>query len=109
MQKRNTKFAVVAVCVGLALAGFKASIGTQPVFAKPAFMDRYNRDPYAKQELKTKCTLCHIDHGGGDRNDFGKAFEDAGYRFTPKLRQKFPQLFKVNAESGVSIVRNSLR
>ncbi|MEO6724092.1 MAG: hypothetical protein ABIU20_03050 [Blastocatellia bacterium] len=66
---------------------------SQQVGAKPAFMDRYNRDPYAKDELRGKCTICHIGRGGGERNDFGEAFEDAGYRITPKLREKFPQLF----------------
>lgn len=94
MKKRNTKFVVVAVFIGLALTGLKSSMWTQPVLAKPAFMDRYSRDPYAKEEYKTKCTICHIGRGGGERNDFGDAFEDAGYRFTPKLRQKFPEFFK---------------
>jgi hypothetical protein len=61
--------------------------------AKPAYMDRYNTDARAKQELKNKCTVCHVGRGGDTRNDFGEAFEDAGYRITPKLRQKFPKLF----------------
>lgn len=61
--------------------------------AKPAFMDRYNNDPYSKDELRGKCTVCHIGKGGGERNEFGEAFEDAGYRITPKLRGKFPELF----------------
>jgi len=61
---------------------------------KPAFMDRYNRDPYSKSDLRGKCTVCHIGRGGGERNDFGEAFEDAGYRITPKLRTKFPELFE---------------
>ena len=62
--------------------------------SKPAFMDRYNRDPLAKTELRNKCTLCHIGRGGGERNDFGEAFEDAGYRITPKLREQFPEKFQ---------------
>jgi len=57
-------------------------------------MDRYNRDARAKQELKNKCTVCHVGRGGDVRNDFGEAFEDAGYRITPKLRKKFPELFE---------------
>ena len=64
------------------------------VLAKPAFMDRYNNDPYSKAELRGKCTVCHIGKGGGERNDFGEAFEDAGYRITSKLRTKFPDLFE---------------
>lgn len=62
--------------------------------AKPAFMDRYNNDSYSKTELRGKCTVCHIGKGGGERNEFGEAFEDAGYRITPKLRAKFPDLFE---------------
>jgi hypothetical protein len=61
---------------------------------KPAFMDRYNQDPYSKAELRGKCTVCHIGRGGGERNEFGEAFEDAGYRITPKLRAKFPNMFE---------------
>jgi len=63
------------------------------VQAKPAYMDRYNRDARAKQDLRNKCTVCHVGRGGDTRNDFGEAFEDAGYRITPKLREKFPKLF----------------
>jgi hypothetical protein len=62
--------------------------------AKPTFMDRYNNDPFSKPELRGKCTVCHIGHGGGERNDFGEAFEDGGYRITPRLRSKFPSLFE---------------
>ena len=61
--------------------------------AKPAFMDRYNNDPYSKADLHGKCTVCHIGKGRGERNEFGEAFEDGGYRITPKLRAKFPDLF----------------
>ena len=61
--------------------------------AKPAFMDRYNNDAYSKADLHGKCTVCHIGKGGGERNEFGEAFEDVGYRITPKLRAKFPDLF----------------
>ncbi len=61
---------------------------------KPAFMDRYNRDPYSKADLRGKCAVCHVGRGGGERNDFGEAFEDAGYRITSKLRAKFPNLFE---------------
>ena len=63
------------------------------VQAKPAYMDRYNRDARAKQDLRNKCTVCHVGRGGDTRNDFGEAFEDAGYRVTPKLRETFPELF----------------
>lgn len=62
--------------------------------AKPAFMDRYNNDPYSRPELRGKCTVCHIGKGGAERNDFGEAFEDTGYRITPKLRARFPEFFE---------------
>lgn len=73
--------------------------------AKPAFMDRYNNDAYSKTELRGKCTVCHIGHGGGERNDFGEAFEEAGYRITPKLRAKYPKLFEAKPRSELSETR----
>ena len=95
MTKQRIKLIILAVFAGLTLFGSKQFLQTQTVSAKPAFMDRYNRDPFAREDLKTKCTICHIGRGGGERNDFGEAFEDAGYRFTPKLRGKFPQMFNL--------------
>jgi hypothetical protein len=84
LKKRRIKLiAAIAVLVMPAVV----------TFAKPAFMDRYNRDPYARPQLQGKCTVCHIGHGGGERNDFGEAFENAGFRITPKLRAKFPEMF----------------
>ena len=83
-----------SIAVSLLMGGL-AAIG----LAKPAFMDRYNADPYSKAELHGKCTVCHIGKGGGERNDFGEEFEDAGYRITPKLRAKFPDLFETQPRS----------
>ena len=71
--------------------------GAIVALGKPAFMNRYNQDPYSKVELRGKCTVCHIGRGGGERNEFGEAFEDAGYRITPKLRAKFPNMFEREA------------
>jgi hypothetical protein len=85
MFKQRVK--AILIIIFLVMAGVVA-------FAKPAFMDRYNNDPYSKAELHGKCTVCHIGKGGGERNDFGDAFEDAVYRITPKLRAKFPELFE---------------
>ncbi len=79
-------------------AGLFASLLTQIVSAKPAFMDKYNIEPYAREELKNDCTICHVGRGGAERNDFGEAFEDAGYRITPKLRAKFPKMFNLPKE-----------
>jgi hypothetical protein len=81
--------AVMAIVLALITPAFLAP----PASAKPAFMDRYNRDPYARAELIDKCTVCHIGRGGAQRNEFGEAFEDAGYRITAKLRSKFSYLF----------------
>jgi len=84
LKKRKTKlFLMLGYVVAAAVVAL----------AKPAFMDRYNNDPYSKADLRGKCTVCHIGKGGGERNEFGEAFEDAGYRITPKLRAKFPDLF----------------
>lgn len=96
MKRQTFKLYVVVLFVtAFAFAGFvKPAFFVTRVAAKPAFMDRYNRDPFAKADLKNKCTLCHIGRGGGERNDFGEAFEDLGYRITPKLRAKFPDLFE---------------
>lgn len=87
-------------------AGAFIAMAAVAAFAKPAFMDRYNSDPYSKTELRGKCTLCHIGKGGGERNDFGEAFEDAGYRITPKLRAKFPELFENKPRDAATIRRS---
>jgi hypothetical protein len=90
-ERKLTAWGLVAFLVAVCLSAtvFLAT----PTRAKPAYMDRYNRDARAKQELKNKCTVCHVGRGGDTRNAFGEAFEDAGYRITPKLREKFPKLF----------------
>ncbi|OLE52950.1 MAG: hypothetical protein AUG51_15565 [Acidobacteria bacterium 13_1_20CM_3_53_8] len=96
---RQLKLFVLLTFIGLA-ALVKMALLAQPVAAKPAFMDRYDHDPLAKANLRGHCTVCHIGRGGGERNDFGEAFEDAGYRITPKLRAKFPELFEQKATTS---------
>ena len=78
----------------------RPALVVNPALAKPAYMDRYNRDHYARPELIDKCTVCHVGRGGAQRNDFGDAFEDNGYRVTPKLRAKFPQFFVPEPHKG---------
>lgn len=95
-------FFAAILFAGLVTPAFLA----RPVAAKPAFMDRYNRDPYSKAELRGKCSLCHVGRGGGERNDFGEAFEDVGYRITPRLREKFPALFEQKPRSAVPAEKN---
>lgn len=96
MQKQRVKASLVIVMAfAFAFMAFvKPAFLATPASAKPAYMDRYNQDQYAKNELRGRCTVCHIGHGGGERNDFGEAFEGTGYRITPKLRERFPKLFQ---------------
>ncbi len=62
--------------------------------ALPDYLKLYNADPLAKAEFKGKCSTCHLNPaGGGARNDFGKAFAQAGHQFTAELRQQFPDQF----------------
>jgi mono/diheme cytochrome c family protein len=66
-----------------------------PVFhAMPRFMDRYDADAQARDELKGKCSVCHIrEDGYGALNAFGKDFAENDYRITDALRSRAPQLF----------------
>ncbi|MFL6230520.1 MAG: hypothetical protein ACJ741_17245 [Pyrinomonadaceae bacterium] len=91
MRERIKLFVLAAFVALVALA--RATFFVPPVEAKPAFMDRYDRDPFARAELSRKCTVCHVGRGGGERNDFGEAFADVGFRITPRLREKFPDRF----------------
>ncbi len=91
-MKQRVKIAVLLIMLFVTASVMYAA--RPATLMKPAFMDRYNRDPYSKPELRGKCLVCHIDHPGGARNDFGEAFEDAGFRVTPQMRAKFPQLFE---------------
>ena len=94
LNRYKAKLVVILALAIFAVAIVVAKPG--PVEAKPTYMDRYDRDAYAKRSLMGKCTVCHIGRGGGERNDFGEAFEDGGYRITPRLRKKFPQFFTQN-------------
>jgi len=66
-----------------------------PVFhAMPKFMEKYNADPYAKAELKGRCTVCHTNEEGfGPLTAFGKTFAEHGYKITDELRQQSPEVF----------------
>jgi len=62
--------------------------------ALPEYLKIFAADPYSRPELRTKCTVCHLNPaGGGERNDFGKAFAAAGLKITPELRLQFPDRF----------------
>src|SRR5918912_2423935 len=99
-MRQRVKLTVFVLFVSLAASVLGLSLLTRPAAAKPPFMDRYDRDPYSKATLRGRCTVCHVGRGGGERNDFGEAFEDAGYRITPKLREKFPERFRRAADDG---------
>jgi hypothetical protein len=99
-MKKRVKIFVLLIFV---LLGGGMILVHPDVSAKPAFMDRYSSDPYSKPAMRGKCTVCHIGHGGGERNDFGEAFEDAGYRLTPKLRAKFPELFEKRPNADTAL------
>jgi hypothetical protein len=102
-KERVKAVAAIIFCVAWAFAGLvKPGFLAETVSAKPAFMDRYNRDPYSVAKLRGHCTICHLGRGGGERNDFGEAFGDAGFRITPHLREKFPKMFENRKGSGVS-------
>ena len=92
-MRQRIKFVVFLFFIALAATAGLSTL-TRPASAKPAFMNRYDRDPYSKAQLRGRCTVCHVGRGGAERNDFGEAFEDAGYRITPKLREKFPAVFE---------------
>ncbi len=98
MNRDKAKLIIILVLTVIAagVCVLTPNLVATPAQAKPAFMDRYDRDAYAKRELIGKCTVCHVGRGGAERNDFGEAFEDAGYRITPKLRKKFPNLFEAH-------------
>jgi hypothetical protein len=106
-----SKQKVKAIVASAFVAAFASAGLVEPAFlarsvaAKPAFMDRYDHDPYSKAELRGKCTICHVGRGGGERNDFGEAFEDAGFRVTPRLREKFPDKF-VRQNNASSVEKN---
>ena len=65
----------------------------EPVDARPEFLERFMSDPYRRADVDG-CKTCHDDpEGGGPRNDFGTAFDDASRTITPMLRATFPDRF----------------
>src|SRR5262245_30447852 len=64
-------------------------------FAYPNFLEDYKADKFTKPANRDViCNFCHMSPSGGDeRNEFGKAFEAGGEKFTPMLRAQFPERF----------------
>lgn len=66
-----------------------------PAWARPEYMVKYQADPMRRAEV-TGCGTCHVKpDGGGARNEFGTAFDNATRDITPLLRASFPQQFNV--------------
>ena len=64
------------------------------VHARPEYLKIFASDPYSRPELRSKCSVCHLNPaGGGDRNAFGQAFAASGLQITPELRRQFPDRF----------------
>lgn len=96
---RWMKFSLMVIGVVLTLAFLYC-----PVFhAMPKFMERYDADPYAKAELRGRCTVCHVSESGfGPLNAFGRAFVENDYRITEELREQFPDVFTLGGRAGHS-------
>lgn len=64
------------------------------VQARPEYLKIFAADPLSRPELRSKCSVCHVNpEGGGEQNAFGKAFAAAGLQITAKLREQFPDRF----------------
>lgn len=80
----------------------------RPVQAFPDYLKIYAADPYSRAELRAKCSVCHVNpQGGGERNDFGKAFQAAGRTITPALRAQFPDRFNAAQAPNVKFLEGS--
>lgn len=77
--------------------------------AMPRFMEWYEASPSAVAEWKGRCTLCHINQDGrGPLNEFGQAFADHGFQFTPELVKAFPDRFAGAARTEVAASKPSV-
>ncbi|MGH9838759.1 MAG: DUF5777 family beta-barrel protein [Blastocatellia bacterium] len=85
---RKTHFVKLLILV-TSISLFSLSAG-----ARPEYLKLFAADPYARPEWRQKCSTCHINpEGGGERNDFGKAFAAAEFKITDDLRKRFPDRF----------------
>lgn len=78
------------------------------VLAHPEYLAIYASDKRSLPSLRDKCSVCHISSaGGGPRNQFGIAFQAAGFMITDSLVQRFPDRFKQDASSSGGTSDNS--
>ena len=76
------------------------------VYALPQYMEIFNKDKFARPEMKNMCSVCHQNpNGGGPLNEFGRAFNANGHKITNDLRQKFPELFNLMQTFAPKILR----
>ncbi len=74
--------------------------------AFPQYMEIFNKDKFARSEMKNMCSVCHQNpNGGGPLNDFGVDFDASGHKITNNLRQKFPELFNLMQSFAPKIIR----
>ena len=75
-------------------------------YAFPQYLDTFNKDKFARPEMKNMCSVCHQNpNGGGPLNNFGMAFDANGHKITNDLRQKFPELFDLMKALEPKIIR----
>ena len=75
-------------------------------YSFPQYMEIFNKDKFAKSEMKNMCSVCHVSpNGGGPTNSFGKAFDANGHNITNNIRQKFPELFNLMQSLAPKITR----
>jgi uncharacterized beta barrel domain-containing protein DUF5777 len=80
-------------CIGLIVVGAFGT-GQNTVFARPQYMLLFDQDQYSIPSWHGQCSTCHINpSGGGERNEFGQAFEKGLHKITPELRASFPNRF----------------
>lgn len=76
------------------------------VNASPQYMNIFNKDKFARPEMKNMCSVCHVNsNGGGPVNDFGMTFSTNDRKITANIRQKFPELFNLTQSLVPKIIR----
>ena len=68
-------------------------------FAFQNCQSKYDSDKRSLPSIRGMCNVCHISpNGGGPTNEFGMAFEQAGFMISDSLVAKFPNLFQKPSE-----------
>ncbi|MGE0040325.1 MAG: hypothetical protein AB7H88_20020 [Vicinamibacterales bacterium] len=92
--------AVTAVRWIVALAVLAPAAGLfRTAEARPPYLAALEADPMRRPEVEG-CGTCHVSKtGGGARNEFGTAFDQAGREITPLLRAANPEVFRFASAS----------